>query len=588
VSVQKTSGPVKAPLTKAPLTKGRMSSLLFKGTIGFLGVCSLISCTGQPAPERNAAATSARSTVEMPTDAKGTPQRFRLITQEQYLNTLNYVFGPDLKVDARFAPLQRTGGLLANGAAIAGVTGAQLESFQRTASTTAATVLDPEHRAFLMPCKPKDEKAADPACAAQFLNTVGRLLYRRPVPQESLAEYVAQANTGAAQVKNFYTSLSAALEGMLLSPEVLYITDTYEPDPANKGKFRLDAYSLAQRLSFFLWNAAPDDALLKAAESGEIHTAKGRARLVDAMLVSRRTEAGMRSFFDDMMGFEHFGNLAKDASIYPAFTAATVVDAREQTLRTIINHLLVENRDYRDLYTTRDTFMSQPLAIIYGGPAMPGWRKYQFPESSGRAGIITHVSFLAVHSHPGRSSPTLRGKALREILLCQPVPRPPANVDFSALENPKAEHRTQRERVSFHLENPVCAGCHKITDPMGLTLEQFDGAGFYRTTERGNPIDPSGTLDGKDFVNALGLGQALHDHPALPTCLTRRLYSYATGGADNNDPAALSYFTARFAESGYKLPDLLRAIALSPAFSEIVPPAAAGQTASLPTDLARN
>lgn len=554
-------------------------SALRGSAISMLAAFALVSCSAPSTQENAAAPAAAKTALAPPADVKGVPQRVRLMTQEQYANSLGYIFGPDLRVDTRFAPMRRTEGLLANGAAFAGVTAAQLEQYQRTASLVSSAVVDTEHRDFLIPCKPKDEKAADAACAAKFLTATGRLLYRKPLPKEKVQAVVAEANAGAEKLKDFYAGLSAALEGMLLSPEVLFITDSYENDPKNKGKFRLDSYSLAHRLSFFLWNAAPDDTMIKAAESGDIQTPKGREKIVNMMLASPRLETGMRAFFDDMMAFDDFNNLAKDAAIYPAFTGVTVADAREQTLRTIINHLITENKDYRDLYTTRETFMSQALAAIYGVSATPGWTPYEFPENSGRSGIATHVSFLAVHSHPGRSSPTLRGKALRELLLCQPVPRPPANVDFSALENPKAEHRTQRDRVSFHLENPVCAGCHKITDPMGLSLEQFDGAGVYRTTERGTPIDPSGNLDGKNFANAVGLSQALHDHPALTTCLVRRVYSYGTGGPTSREDAPLlTYLNKTFAEQGYKLPDLLRTITLSPTFSEVLPPSA-GETA---------
>src|SRR6185503_18624306 len=141
----------------------------------------------------------------------------------------------------------------------------------------------------------------------------------------------------------------------------------------------------------------------------------------------------------------------------------------------------------------------------------------------------THVSFLASHAHPGRSSATRRGKALRELLLCQPVPLPPPNVDFSVLNDPTSPFKTARDRVNFHLQNPVCAGCHKITDPMGLALENFDGAGAYRAEEKGQEIDASGAFDGKPFTGAVGLGKALHDNPALTSCLVKRAYSYGSG-----------------------------------------------------------
>jgi hypothetical protein len=185
-------------------------------------------------------------------------------------------------------------------------------------------------------------------------------------------------------------------------------------------------------------------------------------------------------------------------------------------------------------------------------------------------GLLTQIAFLASHAHPGRSSPTLRGKALRELLLCQQVPRPPPNVDFSLIEDPKSTLHTARERLAAHRANPICAGCHKITDPIGLALENFDGAGQYRDTERGAPIDASGTLDGKNFTDPAGLAQALHDNPALPSCIVRRAYSYGTGGpVKANDKTVLPYLNSQFAAAQFRFPDLLRTIALSRAFAYV-------------------
>jgi hypothetical protein len=508
-----------------------------------------------------------------------TPLHLRLMSAQQYNNTLADIFGPDLKFDTRFAPLVRTDGLLQDGAAIAGVSEAQLEQYQRTASLVAAQVTDPAHRPFLIPCQPADQQAADAVCAGKFINGVGRLLYRHPLAPDQSAALVEKAGEAAGRLKDFYAGLAYALEGMLISPEMLLITETAEPDPAHPGRRRLDSYSLATRLSLFLWNANPDGALLKAAADGELQTPRGRARIVDMMLASPRLETGVRAFFDDMFGFEDFDTLAKDAETYPSFTGATAADAREQTLRTIIDHLLVRDADYRDLFTTRRTFVSAALAPIYGVPAGNGWVPYEFPADSPRAGILTQVSFLALHSHPGRSSPTRRGKALRELLLCQTVPRPPANVDFSAVENPKSPVKTQRERVAIHLTNPVCAGCHKITDPIGLSLENFDGAGAFRTTERGELIDTSGSLGSRKFGNAIGLGQALHDEPSLTSCLVQRSYAYGIGGAvTERDKPMLAYLNTQFAGQGYRFRSLLRTIALSTAFSEVEPAPSAAQT----------
>jgi hypothetical protein len=511
------------------------------------------------------------------------PQYMRLMTAEQYVNTLRYIFGPQLRIDARFAPLVRHQGLLENGATYAGVTDAQMEQYQRTAALVAAQVVDPDHRDYLIPCKPKDERDADGACATKFFSNIGRLLYRRPLSKEKLARVVDAANAGADRLQGFYPGVALALESMLMSPEVLFVTDTYESDPHHKAELRLDAYSLAQRLSFFLWNAAPDDTLLRAAETAEIHTTRGRERIVDMMLASPRLEAGMRAFFDDMLGFEDFDSLAKDPKIYPKFNGVTAADAREQTLRTIINYLFAEKKDYRELFTTRETFISPALAAVYGVAAGKGWTAYEIPENSGRAGILTQVSFLALHAHPGRSSPTRRGKALRELFLCQNVPNPPANVDFSKVENPDPALRTMRERLSAHRANPVCAGCHRITDPIGLALENFDGGGEFRATENGAPIDASGTLDGKSFNDPIGLAKVLHDEPALPNCLVQRIYAYGSGGPTTPaDKPLLNYLSQQFAAEGYRVPDLLRTITLSPAFDEGRPEALGGNPGSQP------
>ena len=496
--------------------------------------------------------------------------RARLLTGAQYANAIAQIFGDDVSASVRppMPPMQRVDGLLASGAASVGLTSDQVSQIQQAATRIAGLVVDEDHRDFLIPCRPARDTAADAACAAQFLAESGRRLLRRPLD----AARIAAGETG-----DFYQGLALALESLLISPEFLFIVDRTEADPARPGERRLDAFSLASRLSFFLWNGPPDDALLDAAGSGELATAAGRARALDRLLASPRIERGMRAFFDDMLAFDEFDSLAKDPQVYPNVTAATLVDAREQTLRTVIDHLLTREADYRDLFTTRRTFMSMPLAAVYRTPARSGWSAHEFPPDSPRRGIMTHVSFLAANSHAVRSSPTQRGKAMRELLLCQHVPDPPPNVDFSKLED--AENaRTARERLAVHNSNPSCAGCHLITDPMGLALENFDGAGAFRSTENGAPLDVSGELDGVFFEDVAGLAEAMRNHPKLAYCLVNRLYAYATGGPVQlrYDRDILRQFESRFVADGYRLPALLRQIGLSPALSRIRAAAAEG------------
>jgi hypothetical protein len=321
-----------------------------------------------------------------------------------------------------------------------------------------------------------------------------------------------------------------------------------------------------------LWDSGPDPALLEAAEKGELHTQDGVAKQVDRMIASPRLAAGVRSFFSDMLGFDEFTTLAKDAQLFPKYNSRVALDAQEQTLRTITDLLVTKKGDYRDIFTVRKTFLTPQLASIYG-VAMPAtdnaWQTYEYKEGDPRAGIISQVSFVALHSHPGRSSPTLRGKAIRTTLLCQKVPDPPGNVNFTAVQDTSNPNmKTARERLKVHATEAMCTGCHKLIDPIGLGLETFDSAGSVRTTENGATIDTTGELNGKKFSDAAGLARAVRDDPSATSCVVERAYAYALGRAPTKgDAAQLDALKKDFAANGYNFPKLLRSVALSEAAS---------------------
>ncbi|MEM6709680.1 MAG: DUF1592 domain-containing protein [Pseudomonadota bacterium] len=530
--------------------------------IGWLGLCLvfLLSACAEP---------------QDPMPDVGSLARARLLTAEQYTNTIADVFGADIaeSVIPPVPPLARTDGLLASGAASVGLTSDQLSQVQQAASVIAGLAVDEDHRAFLLSCRPETDESEDSSCARQVLGEVAPLLYRRPIAVARLDELVDLADRAARELESFHDGLAIALEAVLVSPEMLLIVDQTEADPARPGEQRLDAHALASRLSYFLWNAPPDDALLAAAADGSLQQAAVLSAQVDRMLSSPRLEAGMRAFFDDMFAFDEFNALAKDPSVYPRVTGATIADAREQTLRTVIEHTLGRDADYRDIFTSRQTVMSMPLAAVYGVPSPTRWAPFEFPADSQRSGILTHLSFLSAHAHPVRSSPTLRGKALRELFLCQKVPDPPPNVDFSAIED-AGEVATARERLDVHNRNPSCAGCHLITDPMGLALENFDGAGQFRETEQGAPIDITGELDGVRFESVAGLTDAVRNHPKLSYCLVNRLYAYGTGGPVSlkHERRLLKWHERRFGEQGHRLRTLLKDLATSPAFARVRSP----------------
>ena len=511
----------------------------------------------------------------LPPVAGGEPG-LRLLSEPQYRSVIADLFGEQIAVGATFDPLVRTSGLLTVGAAQAHITPAGIEQFDRMARSIAAQVMSADSREIFTPCRPKSEAAADDACARKFFQTVGRMLYRRDLDADEIRSPTAVAAAVSAQLGDFYRGLEAGLAAMLVSPSFLFIADRTEADPANVGKLRLDPYSRASRLSFFLWGSAPDAALLNAAKNGDLFASRGIKRQVERMLASPKLVTGLRAFFSDMLAFEDIDRLEKDSIIYPLFSTAVAQDAREQTLRTLTHLLLDDDGDYRDIFTTRKTFMSGALGRIYRVPVVRpdgGWMPYEFPPADPRAGLITQVSFAALYAHPGRSSPTLRGRAMRELLLCQKIPDPPGNVDFSLFNDPNAPSRTARQRLSVHATQKSCAGCHKLTDPIGLALERIDGAGQLRADENNVPIDTQGELDGVKFNDASGLGKAMRENSAASSCVVSRLYAYAVARAPGRDERQfLNVLADKFASAGYRILVLLQNIATSDAFFAVSPP----------------
>jgi hypothetical protein len=494
------------------------------------------------------------------------------ITPGEYRQSIADIFGPGIAITGRFEPEERDEGLLAVGARSASISADGMERYDSLARGIAAQVVDAQHRGTLFSCKPEAENRSDDGCARQFIAATGRLLYRRSLSEDEIQQKVRVASAAAAVKRDFYTGMAAVLSDMLLSPNFLYRYKKREPDPHHPGQVRLDAHSKAAVLSFYLWNSTPDDLLLKAAETGELQTKEGLRWQVDRMTSSPSIEDGVRAFFADMLGFNEFEILAKDPTFFPRFTPKVIDQAQEQTLRTIVNHLIARQGDYRDLFTTSNTFLTKPLAAVYNVPLVDTsdngqpdhWIPHTYPPGDPRSGILSQVSFVALHSPAGRTSPTGRGKALREYILCETVPPPPGNVDFKFVQdttNPK--YKTTRERLTAHRSEAMCAGCHKITDPIGLALENFDSAGGYRTRENDATIDASGELGGIKFDGPVGLAKAVHDDPALTSCVAKRSFAFGAGRSPSDADAEWVRIQHKFADSHYNFIELLRQIALS-------------------------
>ncbi|MBC2650919.1 DUF1592 domain-containing protein [Novosphingobium flavum] len=508
----------------------------------------------------------------------------RRLNEVQYARAIEQTFGPGLKIPGRFEPPLREHGLLAIGAAHVTVTPTGLEQYELRGRQIAADAVAGGHVA--MPCAPKDGTFSA-NCARNVLGRYGRMLYRRPLKDGELSSVVALTQAGTQASGSFAKGLAAGLSRLLVSPNFIFRVER------NGGPGQIDDWSLATRISFLLWDAPPDEALLDAVARGDLADKARRAAVIERMIASPRFEQGVRAFFFDMFGYEQFQGLVKDQAIYPKFSNDLVKDAQEQTLRTLVSLLIVNKGDYRDIFTTRQTFLNRNLAALYRVPAptaaMDGWAPFTFPTTEPRAGILSLAAFLMLDpTHEGKSSPTIRGKTVRELLLCQPVPAPPPNVNFSIVQDDSNPlYQTARQRLLAHQESPACAGCHRVTDPIGLSLENYDATGGYRTHEKTALIDASGTFDGKPYSGLLGLTALLRESPDVTSCLVQRVFEYALGReARALDADWLNQANARFSAQGNRVPELMRLIASSDAIAATRPATTATAASSSSPDQA--
>jgi hypothetical protein len=539
-----------------------------------LGIVSLFSVSG--------IAAQAADSKEPVTS--GGPATFRRLSETQYKRSIEEIFGDDIKVAGRFDPPWREDGLLAIGDSKVVVSPSGFEQDELRARDIAAQVLAEGHRTSMLPCASQAPRAFGESCAREFLGKYGRLVYRRPLDQDEMASVLNVARAATQKSGDFHQGLQFGLARLLGSPNFIFRVEQTEADPATGG-MRLDDYSLATRISFLLWNAPPDEALLDAAASGALRTKNGLEKQVGRLMASPKFQEGVRAFFSDMFAYERFEGLSKDQNLYPMYTSQLAKDAKEQALRTIVDLLLTHNGDYRDLFTAKKTFMNRNLGALYDvavdEAAVGGWGPYTFGAKDPHAGLLTLAGFLMLDpTHEAKTSPTIRGKSIRELFLCQKVPAAPGNVDFSKFQDPKNPHPTVRERLTAHRENPVCAGCHAIMDPIGLAIENYDAVGSYRTTENDVPIDASGTFEGKVYHNALDFEKLLHDSASVPNCVVARVYEYGVGrSVSAGEREWLRYLDDRFARKGYVFPELMRMVATSDAFRAVAAQSVASKQA---------
>ena len=437
-------------------------------------------------------------------------------------------------------------------------------------SSGARPIDETPSRERIFTCHP-DRNSAETeeiACATEILSTIARRAFRRPVSDEDIDRLLVFYERGR-DGGSFDNGIEMALRRLLVSPEFLFRVER-DPDGLGPGdNYRISDLELASRLSFFLWNSIPDDELLAAAERGELGDSATFEAQVERMLADPKSEALTTSFAGQWLMLRNAAAVQPDEDLFPDFGEGLRQGFRRET-ELLFDSVLRENRSVLDLLAADYTFVNERLARHYGIPGIRGshFRRIQLDEEA-RGGLLGHGSILTVTSYGNRTSPVNRGKWVLENILGTPPPPPPPNVP--ELETGEGgETLSMREAMEAHRANPVCASCHQLMDPVGLSLENFDAIGRWRDrSETRLPIDAAGELpDGTEYEGPAGLKAALLRSPdRFVTTVTEKLLTYALGrGVEYYDAPTVRAIVREAALDDYRLSTLIKGVVRSTPF----------------------
>jgi mono/diheme cytochrome c family protein len=443
-----------------------------------------------------------------------------------------------------------------------------LASMSVTGPFNIAGVSDTPTRQRIFVCRPATEREEGP-CARQIVETLATRAYRHPVDREQLSTLMDFYTQGRAQ-GGFEAGIEMALRRILAAPEFVFRFERAGDDVAPGEIHRLSDLELASRLSFFLWSSIPDDELLTLAVNGKLHEPATLRRQVRRMLDDERSGAFIENFAGQWLYLRNLDTKGGAVEQFPSFD-----DNLRQAFRTetemLFASIVREDRNLLDLLTADYTFVNDRLARHYGMQGIYGseFRRVAV-ENEARRGLLGQGSILLVTSLPERTSPVQRGVWVLENIVGAPVPTPPPVVP--ALEEQagtKNHPRTVREQMRLHSERPFCAGCHKIMDPVGFALENFDAIGRWRTEELGIPIDATARLvDGTELNGAVDLRNALLKYSdRFVQTTTEKLMTYALGrGLEYYDMPTVRAIARGAAKNDYRFSSIVLGIVESAAF----------------------
>lgn len=407
------------------------------------------------------------------------------------------------------------------------------------------------------------------ACAQQFIQSFGKRAFRRPLTSDETTLFWGVFSTGLAD-GDFFSGIQMVIETALQSPPFLYRVELGVSPKAGEAAVRLSDWETASRLSYLLWGSMPDEALFIAAEQGRLTTREDIEAQARRMLLEPRAHDAVATFHEQWLDYDRIANVGKDAETFPEWNTELGALMREETRRFLDASVFGEGGGLSYLLGSSETFLDPTLAAFYGvpAPAKSGFARVTL-DATRRAGVLTLGSLLTINAHSNQTSPVHRGKMVRELLLCETIPPPPADVMIKAPE--PAPDSTARQRFAQHSSEQACKGCHALMDPLGFGFENYDATGRYRDSENGAPIDASGELTGTDvdgtFTGAVGLAAKLAASQRVQDCYATQWFRFAYGrGEGTGDACSLATLTSRLSSAKGDVKELLVALTQTDAF----------------------
>ncbi len=428
---------------------------------------------------------------------------------------------------------------------------------------------DTPSRRKVFKCRPLSRGEELP-CATEIVTALSSQAYRRPVNAEDLEGLMSFYQKGR-ENGDFELGIRSALQAILTSPNFVF---RFEQEPAGVAAgetYRISDLELASRLSYFLWSTVPDDELYAVANEGRLHDSDVLRAQVRRMLSDSRAEALATRFASQWLRLQDLDGRVPDPLLYPQFDT-TLGESMQRETQLLFDSIVREDRSVLELLTADYTFVDERLANHYGIPNVLGNRFRRVPiNDENRKGLLGHGSVLTLTSIADRTSPVARGKWVLEVILGTPPPPPPPNVpQLEETAGTKGDKLlTLRERQEEHRQNPFCAGCHVMIDPIGLALENFDPTGRWRDLDAGNPIDAAGELfDGTPVDGPASLRQALlAKSDSFIRNFTENLMTYSLGRrVQYYDMSTIRSIANDAAENGNRFSSFVMGIIESTAF----------------------